>query len=131
MSDDHGTVCWTELMTNDPAAAVAFYTKVCGWEVQEVPMPGGLPGVYRLGMKGGVPVAGIMDMSLVEGAPPQPPHWFTYFGVDDVDAACAAAEAAGGTVTQPPFDLLTVGRIALVTDASGAALGLMKPEPME
>ena len=39
-----GTFCWAGLATSDPAAAVAFYTHVFGWEAE--PLPAGEAGTY-------------------------------------------------------------------------------------
>jgi len=125
MSTGHGTVCWNELMTRDVAAARAWYAQVCGWTWETSEMP---DGEYHLAMAHGRPVAGLFDMSGEAAFETMPAHWFTYLAVDDVDAAVARATAAGGTVIRPPFDVAKVGRIALVRDAGGAALGLMEPE---
>ena len=37
----HGTVHWSELMTHDLETAKAYYTSVCGWQINEMPMPEG------------------------------------------------------------------------------------------
>jgi predicted enzyme related to lactoylglutathione lyase len=56
-----------------------------------------------------------------------PPHWFTYIAVDDVDAAVAATRAAGGKVMKDVFEVPDTGRIAIIADPTGAALGIMTP----
>ncbi len=35
-----GQIGWCELVTNDPAAAIQFYTAPFGWETEKFPMPG-------------------------------------------------------------------------------------------
>ncbi|MEE4118331.1 MAG: VOC family protein [Paracoccaceae bacterium] len=124
MSQLHGTVWWSELMTRDVDAAKAYYERVCGWHFDEMPME---EGVYHLAIAHGRPVAGVMDMTGLDGMEEVPPHWFTYIAVDDLDAALREATEAGGQVMRPPFDVPEAGRIAIVADASGAALGLMVP----
>ncbi len=124
MSDTHGKVFWTELMTPDVEAAKAYYAKICGWSYMSMPMPDG--GDYTLGMLGETPMAGIM--AIQDG---EDPDWMSYFAVDDLNAAVAATEAAGGTVLRPPFEIPGTGRIALLVDPTGARLGLMTPEPMD
>ncbi|WP_323672323.1 VOC family protein, partial [Candidatus Poriferisodalis multihospitum] len=59
-------------------------------------------------------------------APPPgvPPHWRVSFGVNDVDAACAAATANGGNVIVPPFDW-GPGRMATVADPVGATFDVV------
>jgi len=114
-------------MTRDIEASRAWYEATCGWQFETMQMP---EGPYHLAMAHGRPVAGMMDM---EGDPEfegMPPHWFTYVAVDDLDAALAAAEATGGKVLRPPFEVPDTGTIAIVQDAGGAAVGLMKPVPM-
>lgn len=129
MSLTHGAIWWSELMTRDAAAARAYYTDVCGWQLEDMPME---QGTYCVASAHGKPIAGIMDMTGLPGMDALPPHWFTYIAVDDVEAAVEATAAAGGSVTRAPFDVPGVGRIAIVTDPSGAAVGLMTPaDPME
>ena len=125
MSEYHGTVCWTELMTRAPEAAAERYARICGWEIITREMPGGA--LYRMGMKGGAPVAGILDLTPEAELAEAPCGWLTYFAVDDVDAAAAAMERAGGRLSRPIFDIPQVGRIAMLTDPDGAALGMMTP----
>ena len=40
MSTSHGSFVWHELITSDPAAAMAFYGNVVGWSAQHAPVPG-------------------------------------------------------------------------------------------
>jgi predicted enzyme related to lactoylglutathione lyase len=42
-------------------------------------------------------------------------------------ASAAEAGKLGGKVVAPPFDVPEVGRIAVVLDPQGAAIGLFKP----
>ena len=121
----HGTVHWSELMTHDLEAAKAYYISVCGWQINGIPMPDG--STYYLGMKGETPMAGMMQMNgpQYEGIPA---HWMTYLAVDDVDAAVQQTRDAGGEVLQDSFDVGGVGRIAILKDPTGAAIGFMTPE---
>lgn len=127
MSEHHGAVWWTELMTRDIEAAKAYYGAVCGWTWDSMPMGEG--GDYHLAMRQGRPVAGAMDMSGMAQMENVPPHWFSYFAVDDVDAAVTATVAAGGKVIREPFEVPGTGRIAILEDPTGAAMGLMTPVP--
>ena len=124
MSDRHGMVWWTELMTRDVAAAKAYYEEICGWSFQTAPMP---EGDYHIGHRGEVPTIGIMDMTPMGHLDGVPAHWFSYFAVDDVDGAVEASKAKGAQVMREPFDVPNVGRIAIVTDPTGAGMGLMTP----
>jgi predicted enzyme related to lactoylglutathione lyase len=122
MTQTHGTVRWSELMTRDVGASRAWYERVCGWVFEASPMDGV---DYHLALAHGRPVAGIVDLAQMEGMDGVPPHWFTYLEVDDLEAAVARAGEAGGRVVRPPFEVPDVGRIAIVEDAGGAVLGLM------
>ena len=85
-------------------------------------------GTYWVCKAGDTPVGGIFGMNgpEFEGLPPQ---WFAYLAVDDVDARVAKATAAGAKLLRPIFDLPGVGRIAILKDPVGAALGWMTPTP--
>lgn len=121
----HGQIHWTELMTTDVAAARAFWARIAGWTYADMPMPGGA-GTYTVFMAGEAPGGGIFDASDPEFAG-LAPRWISYIHVDDVDAASAEVEAAGGTVHRAPFDIAGVGRIAVVADPTGAVIGLITP----
>ena len=118
-----GSFFWYELMSPDPKASEAFYSAVVGWTAR--PFEGGDYTVLSTAQRG---VGGIM------AAPAGvPPHWIGYIHVEDVDAATASAEKAGGKVEKAGWDVPGVGRMAAVSDPQGAGFMLMKPssnEPM-
>ena len=124
MTTQPGEIHWSELMTNDVAAARAFFESVAGWTVEAFPMGDGPP--YSVCMAGGKPVAGIMDMAGSDFAD-TPPRWMTYIHVADADAACERAAAGGGKVHQSCFDVPQVGRIAIIEDPTGALVGVIAP----
>ena len=127
MSDTHGAVWWSELNTRNVDKAKDYYTKILGWTIDDMPMADGM--VYHVAMRDGKPVAGIFDMTKVPGMEGIPDHWFTYMAVDDVDAATKQTKDLGGDVVRDPWDAEGVGRIAILKDAAGAAVGLMTPAP--
>lgn len=129
MSTTHGEVHWTELMTRDTAAAMAYYEAVCGWSFTTVPDPSGV-GDYHLGMRNGAPIVGIMDMSAIPDSDGVEPYWMSYFAVADLEKAVAQTTAAGGVLLRPIFEVPGTGLIALAKDPTGALIGLMQPEPM-
>ena len=122
---DHGTSHWSELITGDVAAAKAFFKRVAGWQINDMPMPNG---TYNVCIAGDRPVAGIMSREMM-GDPDHPPGWMTYIAVDDVDKARKQAGKAKGKVLKEPFDVQGVGRIAMIRDPSGAVAGLITPTP--
>ena len=103
MTDTHGAVFWTELMTRDVEAAKRYYEKICKWTFKSMPMGPGNPD-YVLGMKGETPIVG---------------------------AAVEETVASGGTLKREPFEIPGTGRIAIVTDPTGAIIGLMTPVEMQ
>lgn len=124
MSGNHGRVWWSELWTRDPGAARDYYGNLLGWTFAEMPTG---DGPYVVASRNGEMAAGIMDVTGMPGMDDTPPHWFTYLAVDDVDAAVALTKAAGGQVLRDPWDVPGVGRIAIVTDPTGAPVGIMTP----
>ena len=70
------------------------------------------------------------DVAAVASRPEAAPDvtaWTTYVWVDDVDATVAKATDAGGSVLVEPFDALDGGRIAVIADPAGAAIGAWQP----
>jgi predicted enzyme related to lactoylglutathione lyase len=106
--NEPGAFSWSELMTRDLTAAVAFYMAVFGWTEENGP-----ESPYKeLAVDGNV-VAGAQAIG--DDMPAEvPAHWNVYFGCTDVDATAARVAELGGTVRVPPFDIPDVGRIAVV-----------------
>lgn len=118
---DHpaGTPCWFDLMTSDIDASTAFYEGLFGWEAE----PGSEEhGGYVNFRFDGARVAGAMakmpDMAAM------PDVWSVYLATDDADATVAAATEAGGTAMLPVMDVGDLGRMAVLGDPDGAAIGL-------
>jgi hypothetical protein len=119
----HGSFIWYELLTTDADAAGKFYSDVIGWDAKSA----GMPGVdYRLFSVNGQDVAGHMSLPAGAADMGMRPGWFGYVGVDDVDAAVSAIEAAGGSVLMPAMDLDGVGRMAFVADPQHVPFYIMR-----
>ena len=114
--------CWNELHTRDTAAADEFYSAVCGYELEKMDGPPGFD--YMLLKIDGRPVGGRMKMG-ADFPAEVPPHWLTYFAVDDTDAAAEKVRAIGGSVTNGPNDS-PYGRMAICTDPAGAMFAIIK-----
>ena len=123
MKKDHGEISWTELMTKDVNTAREFYASLCGWEYDSMQMS---HGTYTLAKVNGVPTAAIFDMSGQPEFDNIPDHWFNYLAVDDVDKAVDTTIESGGKVLKGPFDVPGAGRMAVIEDAVGAAIGLFQ-----
>ncbi len=114
-----GRVVWTELLSNDTAAAAAFYRTVVGFDARSIERRGGS---YTLLGHSGADRAGILK----NPAEDWDPAWLTYFDVSDPAAAAALAESLGGKVLVPVSPELRGGSMAVVSDPSGAVLVLQK-----
>jgi uncharacterized protein len=118
-----GNFVWNELLTRDVEAAKRFYVGVLGWTFRPHTTMGG---TYWIAEKDGKAVAGLMAMP--EMAPPGvPAHWLAYVKVEDVDASVRRAVEEGGRALRPNFDVPDVGRLGIIADSTGAALGLLTP----
>jgi predicted enzyme related to lactoylglutathione lyase len=118
-----GTPAWVELSgVPDIDKAAAFYGGLFGWDVPEsenAEQTGG----YRQAMLRGKPVAGMMPLMGED----QPTVWATYISVEDADATAAKVQEAGGSVIAEPMDVMSLGRMAVFTDSSGAVIGIWQP----
>ncbi|HYG47966.1 MAG TPA: VOC family protein [Allosphingosinicella sp.] len=124
----HGSFIWYELLTADPHAAAAFYGEVIGWSAASA----GQPGIdYHIFSADGGRVAGHMKLPHGAREAGMRPGWLGYIGVDDVDAAVADIEGAGGKVHMPAMDLEGVGRMAMVADPQGVPFYVMRGESDE
>ncbi len=119
-----GVFVWDELMTTDVDAAKRFYGEVVGWSSSDMDMPGG-PGSYTMFSAGEQQAAGAMARP--EGMD-APPHWMLYLGSADVDTDTKKAKELGAQVYREPWDVPTVGRLAILADPTGAAFGLYHPD---
>ncbi len=118
-----GVPCWVDTLQPDPESATQFYAALFGWQITGPgAMPGTPPGEYFVAQLRGRDVAGIGSLPS-HGAPPNA-FWNTYVAVDDVDAACAKTASAGGTVVLAPAEAPPAGRLAAVSDPTGATLSL-------
>jgi lactoylglutathione lyase len=91
---------FTALLGTEPHTDESYYV---GYHVdgQEIALD---PNGHRSGLTGPVP----------------------FWPVDDIEAACAALEGAGATVTQAPREVGGGRRTAVVTDGDGNQIGLMQ-----
>jgi predicted dithiol-disulfide oxidoreductase (DUF899 family)/predicted enzyme related to lactoylglutathione lyase len=88
----HGSFCWNELLTHDPARAKKFYADTIGWTFDPMKMQDG--GTYWVAKAGDKMVAGIFELKGPEFADVHE-NWMPYIAVDDVDKRVKKATAAG------------------------------------
>jgi uncharacterized protein len=115
-----------ELHTNDPAKAKAFYSKLFGWKLQDMPMPGG-GGTYTM-IDVGEGTGGGMTASQPPGSPPR---WQAYVGVDDVAASTRKAKELGARVMMDKTEVADAGWMSVIVDPTGAAIALWQPKPRQ
>ena len=121
-----GTFCWPELATTDQKAAVAFYKDLFGWTVNEQPI--GPDETYSMFQVRGREAAAAYTMRPEERQHGAPPHWNSYVAVTSADDAAKKAQELGGTVLAPPFDVMDVGRMAVLQDPTGAVFQVWQPK---
>jgi predicted enzyme related to lactoylglutathione lyase len=111
-----GTFSWIELATTDADAAKRFYGGVFGWKFED--MPSGPDMVYTFASVAGGPVGALYKMGKdMKGVPT---HWASYITVENADDSAKKITAAGGKLVKAPFDVMDVGRMAVVEDPAGA-----------
>jgi uncharacterized protein len=115
-----GTLCWADLSTPNPTAAAPFYKAVFGWEVEAGQDSSGYLHIKN-GERfiGGIPPAQHRN-------PNAPPHWLSYFLVENCDASTAKAKGGGANVYVEPMSMEKVGRWSVVADPAGAVFALFQ-----
>ena len=117
-----GTFSWIELSSSDRIAAVDFYTKLFGWTPVDNDM--GPDGIYTIVQLKGKDVGGIAqrrDDNI-------PSNWASYIAVANADETTKKAESLGATIITPPFDVMDLGRMAVLADTQGAVFCLWQPK---
>jgi len=110
-----------ELMVGDLERSKAFYGALFDWRFDESSFPGYT--VIDVGEEGRG--GGMMER------PPDAPGFAlnTYFGVEDVEATLAKAEAAGAKVVVPKTEIPGIGFWAMFLDLDGIPMCLFEPAP--
>ena len=116
---------WHELNTWEPEIALAFYGRTLGWQFEASPLPDGA--AYWIARKDGKAVGGIFELTAPDYSG-VPSHWMTYMSVGDINKAENDTAKAGGEVMRPNTRVPGVGKLAVVTDSTGALIGLIEPD---
>jgi uncharacterized protein len=111
--NDAGCMTWNDLASPDPQASIEFYTRILGWEADEI-----APGQYWSVRVGERTNGGIRPMQ--EG---EPTAWTVYFTVEDLDRALDYVRDHGGRTLTEPMEV-GPGRFAAVQDPQGAVFAL-------
>jgi predicted enzyme related to lactoylglutathione lyase len=117
-----GEWIWALYQSPDASRAAAFYQDLAGYEVQRDDRFQNAPHFI-------LAAEGFARASLVEIPADRTalkPEWLYFVRVRDIGASLARATALGGTVIVQPNPSVLEGRIAVIADPRGAALGLME-----
>jgi uncharacterized protein len=113
-----------ELQTKDVDKAKKFYQGIFDWRFEDMPMGNGMS---YTGIHVGEGTGGGMWTN--PAAPNGPAHWLAYVNVDNIDATIDKVRGLGGTVVQPKTEVADMGWYSVITDPSGAVLGLWQSKP--
>jgi len=123
-----GKVVHFEIPADDLDRARSFYGKVFGWRIDTMPMPGGgeytgltTTAVDEKTMTPTEPGAINGGMMQRDAATPAP---VITIDVEDIDAALAEIEAAGGSTVTPRTAIPGMGAFGYFKDSEGNVMGL-------
>ena len=111
-----------ELATSDVGKAKDFYRSLFDWKLNDVDVGGGM--TYTLIDVGEGTGGGMMK----HPQPGAPSIWLAYVQVDDIKAATATAKSLGATVMRDVTEVMDEGFLSIITDPTGAMLGLWQPK---
>lgn len=115
-----GEFCWNELATSNVHAAKDFYGKVFGWKFSDHAMG---DTTYTMIKANDKDFAGIWAIPK-EKEKQIPPHWMAYILVDNLDKSLEKARKHGASIVKPASDAGDFGRLAIITDPTGAHIAL-------
>jgi uncharacterized protein len=120
-----GTFSWADVTTTDQDGAKRFYSGLFGWEADDRPVGDGV--YYSMMHLDGRDVAAISPQPQQQLEAGLPPVWNNYITVESADDAADRASGLGATVHAPPFDVMDVGRMAVIQDPQGAFFMAWEP----
>src|SRR5262249_22750811 len=103
-----------------------FYGGLFGWTASDSPM--GPDAFYTMFQLRGRNVGAAYKLGPDQAKQGGPPHWGTYVGVANGDEKAAKAKRLGGTALAEPVDVAEHGRMAVLSDPTGAAISLWQPK---
>jgi len=119
---DPGEWIWIQLLTRDARKATEFYSDVAGYEVVENTAADRLS-EYLLVSEG---YARATVRTISSARPQVQPTWLPFVRVKSVGESVASAKRLGGAALLEPRPDLFEGRVAVVADPTGAAIGLLE-----
>ena len=117
-----------ELHTNDLNKAKTFYSRLFGWKLQELPMPGPSSGGTYVMIAVGEGTGG----GMMKAEPPgSPPRWQAYVGVDDVAQTTRNARELGAKVMMDNTEVGDFVYMIVIVVPTGATIALWEPKPRQ
>jgi hypothetical protein len=117
-----GDWIWVQLLSRDGRRAAEFYRSIAGYEIIENTTASRLSD-YVLDSKG---YARATVRTLPKEREDVRPIWLPFVRVKNVSESVALAKQLGGNVQLEPKPALLDGKVAVVADPTGAALGLLE-----
>ncbi len=125
ITNEPGSLCWSETTTRDTKKAEAFYTKLFGWTAKHSAPSSQME--YTEFSAGERSSIGMMPMPK-EVPPFVPSYWMPYFQVTACDASVAKAKSLGAKLMVGPHDIADTGRFAILNDPQGAMFAVFSPK---
>jgi len=119
-----GTPAWVDLSTSDADAGKTFYSKLFGWQPQDLGPDAGNYVIFRLDGKQVAALGPVQN-------PGQPSAWSVYIATDDAQATAKKVREAGGTVALEPLQVMDQGSMAVFQDPIGAFISVWQPAKMK
>jgi uncharacterized protein len=116
--DAPGRVGWHELLAANGENALAFYSKLFGWQKADADI--GEMATYQLFSAGGETIGGIVTKPPTIPAP----FWLYYFNVSDILATAQRVTAGGGRILDGPLEVPGGSWILRCEDPQGAIFAL-------
>ena len=117
-----GDWTWIQLLSNDAKKAAEFYGKLAGYEILEN-RGGQATSDFVLASKG-------FARATVRTIPPKhqgvPPNWLPFVRVKNIRDSLVRTTELGGRVRLAPKPEVFQGKVAVISDPTGAALGVME-----
>jgi uncharacterized protein len=119
---DPGDWIWIQLLSRDGRKAAEFYRSVGGYEIVENTTAGKLSD-YVLTSKG---YARATVRTIRQDSEKLRPTWLPFVRVKNIGESVAKAQQLGGKVPIEPRPELFEGKVAVIADPTGAAIGILE-----
>lgn len=118
---DPGDWIWIQLLSRDARKAAEYYRNIVGYEVVQNTASNRLSDYVLVSER----FARGTVRSIPAGNPQVEPTWLPFVRVTNVSESAARAKELGGRIVIEPQPELFQGKVAVVADPTGAAIGLL------